>query len=171
MTAASAEGRIHWDVVEAVAGSTIGLDLVEAWRFFELDRFFFGHRLDRNEAQKKDRCKESEDRPHVPLPQLTVTSSIGAPNTLIILVTSASQSAVLWLGGIAWDGGIGIRTVEISSDRGKTWVSATLGPDLGRYAFRSWSLPLQVKGKHNLKARASNVIGETQTANLIHNPA
>jgi DMSO/TMAO reductase YedYZ molybdopterin-dependent catalytic subunit len=75
------------------------------------------------------------------------------------------------LGGIAWDGGYGIRTVEISSDGGKTWEAATLGTDLGRYAFRTWSLPLHSKGKQTVMARASNVIGETQTAELILNPA
>ena len=72
---------------------------------------------------------------------------------------------------IAWDGGYGIRTVETSSDSGKTWSSATLGADLGRYAFRIWSFPLQTKGKQTVMARASNVIGETQTAELTLNPA
>jgi len=75
------------------------------------------------------------------------------------------------LGGIAWDGGYGIRTVEISRDRGKTWTAADLGPDLGRYAFRTWSFPLQQKGEQTVMARAGNVIGQTQTAALIFNPA
>src|SRR5262245_25661586 len=75
------------------------------------------------------------------------------------------------LGGIAWDGGYGIRTVEISSDGGKTWGTATLGTDLGRYAFRTWSFPLNSKGKQTVMARASNGIGATQTAALILNPA
>jgi sulfite dehydrogenase (cytochrome) subunit A len=67
--------------------------------------------------------------------------------------------------------GYGIRTVEVSSDSGKTWIAAILGPDLGRYAFRSWSFPLRAKGKHTVMVRASNLVGETQTANLIHNLA
>jgi hypothetical protein len=59
----------------------------------------------------------------------------------------------------------------VSSDGGKTWTAATLGPDLGRFAFRTWSFPLRTKGKHTFMARASNMIGETQTAALIPNPA
>ena len=109
------------------------------------------------------------------------TSQDTAANTPITeimvnsLITSHSDGAEVKvgssLGGIAWDGGHGIRTVEVSSDGGKTWASATLGPDLGRYAFRTWSFPLQAKGKQTVLARASNVIGGTQTAELIANPA
>jgi DMSO/TMAO reductase YedYZ molybdopterin-dependent catalytic subunit len=109
------------------------------------------------------------------------TSQDTAANTPITemmvnsLITSHSDGAEVkagsMLGGIAWDGGYGIRSVEISSDGGQTWVAAMLGSDLGRYAFRTWSLPLQVKGKQTVMARASNVIGETQTAELIANPA
>ena len=49
--------------------------------------------------------------------------------------------------------------------------TATLGEDLGKYAFRTWSFPLTGKGKVTVMARASNAIGQTQTATLIHNPA
>jgi DMSO/TMAO reductase YedYZ molybdopterin-dependent catalytic subunit len=109
------------------------------------------------------------------------TSQDTAANTPITemvvnsLITSHSDGAEVkvgsLLGGIAWDGGYGIRTVEISSDGGKTWSAATLGSDLGRYAFRTWSFPLQNKGKQTVMARASNAIGATQTAELILNPA
>ena len=109
------------------------------------------------------------------------TSQDTAANTPITemmvnsLITSHSDGAEVKvgspLGGIAWDGGYGIRTVEISSDGGKTWSSATLGSDLGRYAFRTWSFPLQTKGKQTVMARANNAIGETQTTELILNPA
>jgi DMSO/TMAO reductase YedYZ molybdopterin-dependent catalytic subunit len=75
------------------------------------------------------------------------------------------------LGGIAWDGGYGIRAVEVSSDGGRTWTATTLGPDLGRYAFRTWGFPMLAKGKHSFQARAINVIGQTQTAAVIPNPA
>src|SRR5258708_7050039 len=45
------------------------------------------------------------------------------------------------IGGIAWDGGYGIRTVDISTDGGKTWQAASLGEDLGSYALRTTSSP------------------------------
>ena len=60
------------------------------------------------------------------------------------LITSPEEGAHVragqrtTIGGIAWDGGYGISNVEVSSDDGKTWRTATLGPDLGRYAFRPW---------------------------------
>lgn len=74
------------------------------------------------------------------------------------------------VGGIAWDGGYGIQTVEMSFDGGKSWMPAKLGEDLGRYAFRTFSLPVKGKGKITVMARATNAIGQTQTAKLIHNP-
>src|SRR6516225_1420999 len=54
-----------------------------------------------------------------------------------LLITNPADGANLKMGpvaicGIAWDGGYGISTVEVSSDGGKTWVTATLGEDLGR---------------------------------------
>jgi sulfite dehydrogenase len=77
------------------------------------------------------------------------------------------------IGGIAWDGGYGIRVVEISTDGGKTWVAASLGEDAGRFAFRAWSYAFapRARGKHAVMARATNKIGQSQTAELILNPA
>jgi len=40
--------------------------------------------------------------------------------------------------GIAWDGGSGIRKVEVSLDGGATWRNAKLGRELGRYSWRQW---------------------------------
>ena len=40
--------------------------------------------------------------------------------------------------GIAWDGGYGIRSVDVSADGGRTWAAAELGQDLGRFSFRTW---------------------------------
>ena len=94
------------------------------------------------------------------------------------LITNPTDGANLKMGpvvigGIAWDGGHGIRTVEVSSDGGKTWVAATLGEDLGRFAFRTFSYDFAPKapGKQTVMARATNKIGQTQTTELIHNPA
>lgn len=77
------------------------------------------------------------------------------------------------IAGMAWDGGYGIALVEVSSDGGKTWSAATLGQDLGRFAFRPWSFALtpRQKGKLSVMARATNKIGQSQTTALIANPA
>jgi DMSO/TMAO reductase YedYZ molybdopterin-dependent catalytic subunit len=77
------------------------------------------------------------------------------------------------VGGIAWDAGYGIRTVEVSTNGGESWLPAKLGEDIGRFAFRTFSFIVVPKqsGKISVMARASNAIGQTQTASLIHNPA
>ena len=109
-------------------------------------------------------------------------SATNTPITEIVansLITSPADGArvtmgrPITIGGIAWDGGYGIRAVEVSSDGGKTWAGATLGEDLGRFAFRTFSYQFSPnrRGKQTVMARASNAIGQTQTAELIHNPA
>ncbi len=91
------------------------------------------------------------------------------------LITSHADGASLkagsMVGGIAWDGGYGIKMVEMSTDGGKSWQPATLGDDIGRYAFRTFSTPVKGKGKVTVMARAINAIGQTQTSTLIANPA
>jgi len=93
------------------------------------------------------------------------------------LITSHADGAsvaagTVTVGGIAWDGGYGIRAVEMSTDGGKTWKEAALGQDLGRFAFRAFSLAVPAqRGKLAVMARASNAIGQTQTTALIANPA
>jgi DMSO/TMAO reductase YedYZ molybdopterin-dependent catalytic subunit len=74
--------------------------------------------------------------------------------------------------GMAWDGGYGVNKVEITTDGGKTWASATLGQDLGRYAFRPWSFELKAKhGANSVMVNATNKIGQTQASQLIFNGA
>ncbi len=69
--------------------------------------------------------------------------------------------------GMAWDGGYGINRVDVSTDGGKSWSSATLGQDLGRYAFRPWSFELSAKhGKNTVMVNAANKIGQTQASEL-----
>ena len=46
--------------------------------------------------------------------------------------------AVFEVEGIAFDGGTGIKQVDLSLDGGQTWVSTELGDDLGKYSFRRW---------------------------------
>src|SRR5262249_30834823 len=89
------------------------------------------------------------------------------------LITSHRDDAAVKAGkvtvsGIAWDAGFGISSVEVSSDGGKSWTGATLGEDLGRYAFRPWSCVIDARpGKNTVAARATNAIGQSQTASLI----
>jgi hypothetical protein len=93
------------------------------------------------------------------------------------LVTSHREGAKVkagkvTVGGLAWDGGYGITRVDVSSDGGKTWISAKLGEDLGKYAFRTWAFDVNARaGKNTLMVSASNAIGQSQIGKLIFNPA
>jgi len=76
------------------------------------------------------------------------------------------------LKGIAFDGGSGIAKVEVSSNGGQRWQAATLGQDLGRYAFRPWQLDIKLanKGATQLMVRATSRDGETQPLHADWNP-
>jgi DMSO/TMAO reductase YedYZ molybdopterin-dependent catalytic subunit len=75
--------------------------------------------------------------------------------------------------GIAWDGGSGIQSVEVSLDNGANWREAALDRDLGRYAWRHWRFALEPSqaGAFTLMARARARDGSTQSDTLIANPA
>ena len=74
--------------------------------------------------------------------------------------------------GIAWDGGSGIRKVEVSLDGGASWRGGRLGRDLGRYSWRQWRYDFKPQaGSVTVLARAVARDGATQSEKLIHNPA
>jgi sulfite dehydrogenase (cytochrome) subunit A len=74
--------------------------------------------------------------------------------------------------GFAFDGGEGIKEVELSIDGGKTWQQAKLGKDFGKYSFREWQLAaMLLAGPHELMVRATNNAGATQSAAATWNPA
>jgi len=111
------------------------------------------------------RFTTQEYAPNTPITEMVVNSIITSH------ADGAKAKAGGTVGGIAWDGGYGITAVEVSTDGGKSWTAATLGPDLGKYAFRTFSAPLKGKGKVTVMARATNKIGQTQTTELNFNPA
>jgi Mo-co oxidoreductase dimerisation domain len=106
---------------------------------------------------------------NTPITEILVNSLITSPND----GTRVKAGQRMALSGIAWDGGYGIRSIELSTDDGKSWVPATLSEDLGNYAFRTWSHEFtpKTRGKLSFTARAANRLGQTQTNELIQNPA
>jgi len=77
------------------------------------------------------------------------------------------------LKGIAFDGGAGINSVDVSIDGGRNWKPASLGRDLGRFSFREWHLPARFAqhGAAVLQVRARNHRGEVQPERADWNPA
>jgi hypothetical protein len=75
--------------------------------------------------------------------------------------------------GIAFDGGSGIKSVSFSDDNGVSWQDAALGPDLGRYSFREWTIAFRPRtvGNYALKVRAVNNAGDTQPLDPLWNPS
>jgi DMSO/TMAO reductase YedYZ molybdopterin-dependent catalytic subunit len=106
---------------------------------------------------------------NTPITEMVVNSLITNP----VQGANVKAHSAITVGGIAWDGGYGLRTVEISIDGGRTWASATLGQNLGRFAFHTFTFTFspKAKGKQTVMARATNDIGQTQARELIHNPA
>jgi hypothetical protein len=93
-------------------------------------------------------------------------------------ITSVAEGATLPaerdidLRGIAFDGGSGIRAVEVSINDGTTWSPASLGDDLGKYSFRGWRSTVRLApGNHALQVRATANSGEIQPAKPRWNPA
>jgi DMSO/TMAO reductase YedYZ molybdopterin-dependent catalytic subunit len=75
--------------------------------------------------------------------------------------------------GIAFDGGSGIRGVEVSLDGGTAWRDAALGPDFGKYGFRRWSASLEPRAgqTYAIAVRATANDGATQPATQGWNPS
>jgi DMSO/TMAO reductase YedYZ molybdopterin-dependent catalytic subunit len=110
-----------------------------------------------------------ESDANTPITEMVVNSLITSP----LDGARVGSGQPLTVSGQAWDAGYGIDTVDVSTDGGKTWSAATLGNGMGRFAFRGWSLAMTPRtgGKLSIMARASNRIGQTQTAELVQNPA
>jgi hypothetical protein len=76
------------------------------------------------------------------------------------------------LRGIAFDGGSGIRRVDVSTDGGTTWRDAALERDYGKYSFRRWNTRLAVgPGAYTIAVRATANDGATQVPAPIWNPS
>ncbi|MEZ5569695.1 MAG: molybdopterin-dependent oxidoreductase [Halioglobus sp.] len=104
-------------------------------------------------------------RPIGKLPVRSFITSVMAGDTLPVATS-------VQLKGIAFDGGTGIRQVEVSLDSGRTWAAAALGENLGRFSFREWRLPATFpsKGDVTLMVRATSNGGEVQPMEAGWNP-
>jgi DMSO/TMAO reductase YedYZ molybdopterin-dependent catalytic subunit len=125
------------------------------------------YRIPKGKFPIVDRFVSQESETTTPITEIVV-------NSLITNLTDGQRcasEAPLVVKGIAWDGGYGVRRVEVSTDDGRSWGSADLGADLGRFSFRPWQYVFtpHAKGSLSVMARASNAQGATQTFDLIFN--
>ncbi len=89
--------------------------------------------------------------------------------TVKSFVTSPSggepvKAGVVYVTGVAFSGGTPIKRVEVSSDGGKNWIDAPfIGPDLGRFAWRQFAVPLRMgAGSYVVTSRATDANGRVQ---------
>jgi DMSO/TMAO reductase YedYZ molybdopterin-dependent catalytic subunit len=127
------------------------------------------YRIPKGKFPIVDRFISQETEANTPITEMVVNSLI--TNLQDGSVLSAGNPAVIR--GIAWDGGFGMQTVEVSLDGGATWRPAELGADLGRFAWRQWAYTIASPqpGYYTVMARATNKAGASQTFDLVFNPA
>jgi DMSO/TMAO reductase YedYZ molybdopterin-dependent catalytic subunit len=126
------------------------------------------YRIPRDKFPVVERFLTQETQANTPITEMMVNSLATSPRP----GQRFEGGETVTVKGIAWDGGYGIREVEVSSDGGQSWRPAKLGEDHGRFSFRDFSYALSLPaGKHTLAIRAANRVGQSQTTQLIHNPA
>ena len=81
------------------------------------------------------------------------------------------KAGAVYVTGVAMGGTTGVRRVEVSSDGGKTWLDAAfVGPDLGRFAWRQFAVPLRMApGNYVLTSRATDAAGNVQAEQRLEN--
>ena len=116
-----------------------------------------------------DRFPSQETAANQPITDIVVNSLV----TSLVDGQRVHLNQAVDVAGIAWDGGRGIRDVEVSTDGGHSWFLAELGKDFGRFSFRTFSHKFRPaeKGTAVVMVRAFNTRGDTQAPHLIFNPA
>ena len=103
----------------------------------------------------------------IPINRMNVRSFIISPEAQ----ADVKLNTPVEIRGIAFDGGTGIKSVDVSLDGGKSWVAATLGADLGKYSFRSFKFAWTPSkdGAYRLGSRATANDGTQQPDTAIWN--
>lgn len=109
--------------------------------------------------------KASPEQPSVW--EMTVKSWINGP----LSEQGPVKAGLVQVHGVAFGGTRAVQGVEVSADGGKTWQKAQfVGPDLGRFAWRQFVLPVQLAaGTHVLASRATDAAGNVQPAEREEN--
>lgn len=96
--------------------------------------------------------------------EMTVKSWVTHP------LKESDQGPVL-IYGVAFGGSKSLKGVDVSADGGKSWKPARLvGPDLGKYAWRTFVLAADLKpGTHVIASRATDSAGNSQPEEFVEN--
>jgi DMSO/TMAO reductase YedYZ molybdopterin-dependent catalytic subunit len=105
----------------------------------------------------------------VPIEKMTPRSFITnlAPGATI------RAGAPMRVRGIAFGGDTGVAKIEFSDDAGKSWRTARLAPEQGKYGFRLWDIevPAPSRGAGMLMVRCTNSNGVVQPDRPNWNPS
>jgi sulfite dehydrogenase (cytochrome) subunit A len=115
------------------------------------------------------RFVSQENAETTPITEILVNSLIVSP----VAGTVLRRGQRVALSGKAWDGGVGIAAVEVSFDGRRNWRDATLGKDLGRFAWREFRMPIDTSrpGPVEVAVRARSRDGAQQPDKLTFNAA
>jgi DMSO/TMAO reductase YedYZ molybdopterin-dependent catalytic subunit len=140
----------YW--IKSLAQITV---LSEAFKGFWMDK---AYRIPDNKTATESPASLAEKT--VPINRMCVRSIFVVPETAV----KVPALKPLDFEGVAFDGGSGIKTVEVSVDLGATWAQAELRPSLGNYSWRRWKFTWQprTRGAVRVLTRATNNAGETQ---------
>lgn len=112
--------------------------------------------------------KGQETEINLPVTEMVVNSLITYPRE----GEQLNPAGEIVVRGYAWDGGHGIKNVDMSLDHGETWQPASLGQDLGVYSWRPFTFKVKVEkaGSFAVMSRATNSLGQVQSKNVVANP-
>lgn len=125
-------------------------------------------RIDEFDTWTQIRNAAADRRAYLPyMYDQTVKSIIGYPADGAD-VTPRSADGQIEVLGVAWAGDDRVAGVEVSTDGGETWRSATfLGPDRGPAAWRRFRFVWSPEaGEHRLVSRATDERGRTQPPSI-----
>jgi sulfite oxidase len=123
-----------------------------------------GYRLPNQPIKPGDAVKPEDTHP---LTALSVKSVIAGP-----LDGANVKAGRVAVHGAAWAGEADIAKVEVSTDGGASWKSASLGHEQAHYAWRLWSYEWKTKsGDYTILSRATDSLGRTQPATPMWNPS
>jgi len=101
---------------------------------------------------------EWPDRPHEPVTHMRVRARITDPAPAAVI-----PAGTYTVRGKAWSGTGPVTAVHVSFTGEGEWLEAELEPPAGPHQWQRWSVPWEAtKGRHSLRARATDATGNVQ---------